>query len=74
MVMIQSTSIPKGTLKKKHVAIAYHIVHKQEASSTVVLFKGDTKENFADMLTNALPAALLLNLCKKVWSTHFLCL
>ena len=60
MGMIQSCSIPEGTPKKKHGTISYHTVREMVASGAVVTYKVDTKDNLADLLTKALPAAVPL--------------
>ena len=67
MGMIQSFSTPEGTPKKKYVAISYHTVREMVASGAVVTYKVDTKDNLADLLTKALPAAVLLPLSKRIW-------
>ena len=73
MGMIQSSSLPDGTLKKKHVAISYHTVREQVAAKAVELYKVDTSENIADLLTKSLSVGVLMPLCKKIWPKEFLC-
>ena len=70
--MIKSSSIPEGTLKKKHVAISFHTVREMVASGAVIPYKVDTKDNLADLLTKALPAAVLIPLSKRIWPSRHL--
>ena len=70
--MIQSSSIPEGRLKKKHVAISFHTVREMVASGAVIPYKVDTKENLADLLTKALPGAVLIPLSKRIWPSRHL--
>ena len=52
-VMIQST-VHSSLLKKKHVAIAYHLTCEATANGTVHPLKTKSEWNFADLLTKAL--------------------
>ena len=52
-VIIQST-VHSSLLKKKHVAIAYHLTREATANGTVHPLKTKSEWNFADLLTKAL--------------------
>ena len=52
-VIIQST-VHSSLLKKKHVAIAYHLTREATANGTVHPLKTKSDWNFADLLTKAL--------------------
>ena len=53
-VILQST-VHSSLLKKKHVAIAYHLTREAAAAGTVHPLKTKSEWNFADLLTKALP-------------------
>ena len=62
-VILQST-VPNSLLKKKHVAIAYHLTREAAAAGTVHPLKTKSEWNFADLLTKSLarkPFASLVN-------------
>ena len=52
-VIIQST-VHSSLLKKKHVAIAYHLTREETANGTVHPLKTKNEWNYADLLTKAL--------------------
>jgi hypothetical protein len=56
--VIQSSNLPNGELKKKHVAISYHFARESIAAKVVnsIWIPGTT--NFADINTKALGATI----------------
>ena len=65
--MLQSSTMPEGTLKKKWEAISFHMVREGVAAGIIVPRKIPTEENIADALTKALPAPVLLRLSTSVY-------
>ena len=55
MGVILNATVKDSLLKKKHVAISYHKVGEGAAAGITHPVKIDTKKNFADMFTKALP-------------------
>ncbi len=53
--VIQNATRPESTLKKKHVAIAYHRCREAQAAGYVHIGFIKGMENLADMLTKTLP-------------------
>ena len=53
--VIQSVSREDAALKKKHVAIAYHMVRETVAAGIILPHHVGSKANKADMLTKAQP-------------------
>jgi hypothetical protein len=49
--VVNNTTKPESTLKKKHNAIAYHHVREAVATKTVRIAWKDGKTNLADILT-----------------------
>ena len=66
MAVIQNSTIPSSTIKKKHNAICYHRVREAVASGIIRIAKIDTKENLADLFTKPLPAVLLHYLMQRI--------
>ena len=60
-VIIQST-VHSSLLKKKHVAIAYHLTREAAAAGTVHPLKTKSEWNYADLLTKALARKPFMNL------------
>jgi len=52
--MLQSSSVPESTLKKRHVNIAYHMCREQVATGVLLPIKVHTSDNLADTGTKAL--------------------
>ena len=61
-----NTSRPESTLKKKHNAIAYHMVRKAVAAGIFCITKVPMETNLADMLSKPLPGPRLRELCQIV--------
>jgi hypothetical protein len=57
--MLQSSSIPESTLKKRHVKMAYHMCREQVASKILTPIKVKTGENVADTAMKALKGGAL---------------
>ena len=51
MSVVNNTSRPESTLKKKSNTIAYHFVHESVASSMCKIAYEPSKTNLADLLT-----------------------
>lgn len=49
--VIQNAGEPEAGLKKKHVAITFHVIHKAVACGIVKPFWLDTNSNFANIMT-----------------------
>ena len=52
--MLQSSSSPESTLKKRHLKMAYHMCHEQVASKVLTPIKVKTGDNVADTAAKAL--------------------
>lgn len=66
MAVIQNSTIPSSTIKKKHNSICYHRVCEAVAAGIIRIAKIDTKENLADMFTKPLAAILLHHLMQRI--------
>ena len=55
--VMQTAQIPDADLKKKHVAISYHLVREAVAAGIIEPIWLDSKANFADLCTKALVKA-----------------
>jgi hypothetical protein len=66
MAVIQNSTIPSSTIKKKHNSMCYHRVHEAVAAGIIRIAKIDTKENLADMFTKPLAAVLLYYLMQRI--------
>ena len=60
--MLQSCTIPDGTLKKKHCAISYHTVREAVAAGIIAPRKVAKSINFSDACTKALAGGVMYNL------------
>ena len=65
--VIQSTDNPKANLKKKTVALSYHMVREAVVARIVQTYHVDSKENFADILTKALPRETFMELVSRIF-------
>ena len=54
--VVSSSTQPESTLKKRHLAIAYHRVREAVAAGIVRIAYEASSTNIADMLTKILPA------------------
>ena len=54
-LLLQKSTMPESTLKKKHVAIYYHHVQEACASGMIWTAKDDGATSLADKLTKSLP-------------------
>jgi hypothetical protein len=66
LAVVQNSSIPSSTLKKKHNAICYHRVREAVAAGIIRITHIPSKENLADMFTKPLPAFLLHLLIQRI--------
>ncbi len=62
--MVSSSTQPESTLKKRHLAIAYHRVREAVAAGIIRIAHEASSTNIADMLTKILPAEKLHRLCQ----------
>ena len=65
--MLQSSTIPDSTLKKKWEQISFHIVREGTAAGIVDPRKVPTEENIADALTKALPGSTIYQLLSGLY-------
>ena len=65
--MLQSSTIPDSTLKKKWEQISFHIVREATAAGIVDPRKVLTTDNIADALTKSLPGSTLKILLSGVY-------
>jgi hypothetical protein len=64
--VVNNSTKPESTLKKKHNAIAYHHVREAVAAGTIRIAWEPTDSNIADMLTKCLAGPALSNMCARV--------
>ena len=50
-----NTTVPSSVLKKKHCALSYHKVREMISCNVVRFTHIDSSQNYADLLTKALP-------------------
>ena len=62
--VVSSSTQPESTLKKRHLAIAYHRVREAVAAGIIRIAYEASSTNIADMLTKILPAEKLHRLCQ----------
>lgn len=66
--VVNNTTKPESTLKKKHNEIAYHRVREAVASSTVRIAWEDGKTNLADILTKNVNREKLTFCCSCIFA------
>ena len=64
--VVQNSSNPESTLKKKHNAIAYHRTREAIAAGTIRMAKEDGMTNLADILTKLMPGPRLKSLISRI--------
>ena len=64
--VVNSTTAPESTLKKKHNAINYHRVRDAVAAGTICVAWEDTKTNISDLLTKLMSGPQLKDLIQRV--------
>lgn len=64
--VVNNSTKPESTLKKKHNAIAYHRVREAVAAGTIRIAWEPTDTNIADMLTKCLSGPALSAMCSRV--------
>ena len=64
--IVNNSTKPESTLKKKHNAIAYHRVRGAVAANTIHIAKEPSETNIADMLTKCLTGQALTDMCSRV--------
>ena len=57
--VVCNTSVPESTLKKKHVAICYHLVREAAAAGILTIYHIRSEENRSDILTKNLTGVKL---------------
>ena len=55
MSVVINASTPSRPLNKKTIALSYHFVREHQANHVICIRKIDSKENYADPNTKALP-------------------
>jgi hypothetical protein len=65
--MIQSSSLPEGQIKKKHVMLAWHKVRETHAAGITQCRWVDTHQNKSNLLTKALPGTTLNKEASMIW-------
>jgi rhodanese-related sulfurtransferase len=63
--VVINASTPESTLKKKHIAICYHMVREAAAANILCVAKILGTKNLSDVLTKNLPGPQLRELCGK---------
>ena len=58
--MLQSIQLPDAQMKKKHIAISFHLVRESVAAGIVKPIKIHSKWNFADIFTKQIPSTAYL--------------
>ena len=53
--VVLNTTVPSSVLKKKHCALSYHKVREMISCNVVRFTHIDSYQNYADLLTKALP-------------------
>jgi hypothetical protein len=66
LAVVQNSTIPSSTIKKKHNSICYHRVREAIAAGIIRIAHIPSTENLADMFTKPLPAILLSQLIQLV--------
>jgi hypothetical protein len=64
--VVNNSTKPESTLKKKHNAIAYHRVREAVAAGTIRIAWEPTHTNISDMLTKCLLGPALSGMCSRV--------
>jgi hypothetical protein len=64
--VVQNSSNPESTVKKKHNATAYHRVQEAIAAGTIRLAKEEGLTNLADILTKLMPGPRLKALISRI--------
>jgi len=64
--VVDNSTVPSSTLKKKHNAICYHRVREAVAAQTIRIAHVPTGQNLADMFTKPLGGCKLHEFCKRV--------
>ena len=65
-LLLQKSTMPESTLKKKHVTIYYHHVQEACAWGMIQIAKEDGATNLADVLTKSLPGPRLRDLIGQI--------
>ncbi len=66
LAVVQNSTIPSSTIKKKHSAICYHRVREAIAACIVRVAHIPSTENLADIFTKPLPAVVLQRLLQHI--------
>jgi hypothetical protein len=69
--MLQSSSLPESTLRKRHVNIAYHMCREQVAAGVLLPIKVHTGDNLADTGTKALATDAIEHHNKVIFARPF---
>jgi hypothetical protein len=66
LAVVQNSTIPSSTIKKKHNSICYHRVREAIAAGIIRVAHIPSTENLADMFTKPLPAIILQRLLQHI--------
>jgi hypothetical protein len=66
LAVVQNSTIPSSTIKKKHNSICYHRVREAIAAGILRLTHITSTQNLADMFTKPLPAVVLQRLLQHI--------
>jgi hypothetical protein len=64
--VVNNSTKPKSTLKKKHNAFAYHRVREAVVAGTIRIAWETTHTNISDMLTKCILGPALSEMCSRV--------
>ena len=64
--VLDSVNIPQSEMKKKHIAISYHLVREAIAAKIIDSSWINSYENYADLLTKALGGTLFHELVNEL--------
>ena len=65
--VVNATTKPESTLKKKHNSIAWHMAREAVASGKIIVSKEPGTTNLADMVTKNQPGPLLHKMCECIF-------
>ncbi len=66
LAVVQNSTIPSSTIKKKHNSICYHRVREAIAAGIIRVAHIPSTENLADMFTKPLPWSVLQRLLQHI--------
>jgi hypothetical protein len=67
LAVIQNASFPDADLKKKHVAISFHLVRESVAHKITAPYHVRSENNYSDILTKSLPSSPHITLAQDLF-------